>query len=92
MVILYSEEFVQRLEYILDFISKDSKSRSDAFLNDLRSKIKNIPFMPYGFRKNNQLNQENVRDLIFKGYVIPFEISDGCIEILSIYKSNLWKP
>ncbi len=92
MVILYSDEFIQRLECVLDFISKDSKARADVFLGELKLKIKNIPFMPYSFRKNSQLNQENVRDLIFRGYVIHFEIGDGHIEILSIYKSNLWKP
>ncbi len=90
MVILYSEDFIKRLEDILDFISQDSKSRADSFSFKLKSKIQEIPSMPYRFRKNRQLDYENIRDLIFKGYVIPFEISDKYIEILSIYKNNIW--
>ena len=35
-------------------------------------------------------NDENIRDFIFKGYVIIFEINEN-IEILNIYKHNLPK-
>lgn len=37
------------------------------------------------------MNNTNIRDLIFKGYVVPFLISND-IYILGIYKQNLWKP
>lgn len=47
--------------------------------------------MPYSYRKNNIANDENICDLIFKGYVVIFEISTKNIEILDIYKHNLPK-
>lgn len=47
--------------------------------------------MPYSYRKNSIANDENIRDLIFKGYVVIFEISTKNIEILDIYKHNLPK-
>ena len=43
------------------------------------------------FRKDGLTANNNIRDLIFKGYVIVFEISDENIEILGIYKNNLWQ-
>ena len=46
--------------------------------------------MPYKHRKNFITNDENIRDFIFKGYVIIFEINEN-IEILNIYKHNLPK-
>ena len=47
--------------------------------------------MPYRFRKNFDLNREDVRDLLFKGYIIPFKITTKNIEILTIFKQNLPK-
>ncbi|EAJ4425079.1 TPA: type II toxin-antitoxin system RelE/ParE family toxin, partial [Campylobacter jejuni] len=43
-------------------------------------------------RKSLSFDNENIRDLIFKGYIIPYLIdkSKNEIVILGIYKSNLW--
>ena len=47
--------------------------------------------MPYRFRKNLDINDDDVRDLIFHGYVVPFYIDKekDTITILLIYKENL---
>ncbi len=91
MVILYSEEFVENLENILDFIAKDSLTRANEFAKDLKKKIENISFMPYRFTKNSTIDNEKVRNMIYKGYVVVFEIGEEHIEILAIYKHNLWQ-
>lgn len=91
MEIRYSKKFNQELKRILDFISQDSKARADKFVSDLNDKILDTAYMPYRFRKNSIINDESVRDLIYKGYVIPFAINDNFIDILGIYKHNLWK-
>ena len=44
--------------------------------------------MPKKCRKSVISSDENVRDLIFKGYVITFRISQDCIEVLYIFKEN----
>lgn len=46
--------------------------------------------MPYSHRQNFDANNKNVRDLIFKGYVIPYHINNetSTITILFIYKEN----
>lgn len=89
MVIIYSKRFNERLEKILDFISLDSKERANTFAKKLKSKIKSLTFMPFKCRKNAVLNDQNVRDLIYKGYVIVFRINQDEIEILEIFKENL---
>lgn len=76
---------------IVEFIAKDSPKRAREFANNLKKQIEKIPFMPYGYRKNRIADDENIRDLIFKGYVVIFEISSEKIEILEIYKHNLPK-
>ena len=87
MVILYSENFVSELENIASFIALDSKARADDFMREL--KIEKIPFMPYRFRKNLKQNRNDVREMIFKSYVVPFQIKKDSIIILSIFKCNL---
>ncbi|MFC2492457.1 MAG: type II toxin-antitoxin system RelE/ParE family toxin [Campylobacter curvus] len=51
MVIRYADEFWQNLNEILDFISANSESNAQNFLNELKSKIMAITDMPYRFRK-----------------------------------------
>lgn len=91
MVIKYSDKFIDEIEVIVNFISLDSKDRASEFAMNLKKKIDDIFPMPYRFRKNQKLNDEKVRDLIYKGYVVPFFIYDDHIEILGIFKENLHK-
>ncbi|WP_297990304.1 type II toxin-antitoxin system RelE/ParE family toxin [uncultured Campylobacter sp.] len=89
MVILYSENFVSELENITNFIALHSEVRADDFMRELKSEIEKIPFMPYRFRKNLKQNRNDVREMIFKSYVVPFQIKKDSIIILSIFKCNL---
>ncbi|WP_407712400.1 type II toxin-antitoxin system RelE/ParE family toxin [Campylobacter coli] len=58
---------------------------------ELHKALKKLDFMPYKFRKSLAFDDENVRDFIFKGYVIPYKIDKekDLIIILGIYKENL---
>ena len=89
MVIIYSPKFTASLGRILDFISLDSKAMANEFAKKLKAHIKSLKFMPYRCRKNAILGDENVRDLVFKGYVITYRINEKSIEVLLIYKENL---
>ncbi|WP_103567118.1 type II toxin-antitoxin system RelE/ParE family toxin [Campylobacter concisus] len=91
MKLLLSKRFQSDLEKILIFYSQKSFEASENFYNSLFDKMKSIEFMPYRFRKNRYFHKDNVRDLIFNGYVIPFIIDDKTITILAIYKQNLPK-
>ena len=91
MVIRYSSDFIEQLERIVSFIAKDSQTRADEFSSTLRKKIESIPEMPYRFRQNQMLQDENVRDLIYKGYVIVFAIKQDRIGVLGIFKHNVWE-
>jgi plasmid stabilization system protein ParE len=52
----------------------------------LRQHIESIPDFPYKFRKSKWFNDERVRDMIFKGYTIPYYVQDDKIVILDIFK------
>jgi len=91
--IILSEQFKEEIKSILDFYTDRSKSNKVAndFLEGLFEKIESLSTFAYRFRKNQYFRKDNIRDLIFKGYVIPFIIEDDTIKILSIYKHNLPK-
>lgn len=93
MEIILSEQFKEEIKSILDFYTDRSKSNKVAndFLESLFEKIESLSTFAYRFRKNQYFHKDNIRDLIFKGYVIPFIIEDDTIKILSIYKHNLPK-
>lgn len=91
MRIVLTPEFEADLKSILKFYSKKSPEVANDFYYCLYKKLENIAFMPYYFRKNQKLNREDIRELIFKGYVISFYISANSIKILSIFKHNLPK-
>ena len=90
MVIKYKPKFERELKIIFDFIAKDSLSRAREFRNELIAKIERTAQTPFICRKSINFNDESIRDLIFKGYVIPYLIDDEVIYILGIYKANEW--
>ncbi len=92
MILEKSIRFDEELEVIVDFISTDSPKKALIFYDELISKIKNIPSNPYIHRKRESTNDEKIRELIFKGYVIPFyiDIENSKIVILGIFNQNLW--
>jgi plasmid stabilization system protein ParE len=91
MNIIKSDRFNIELEDILNYISIDSVNRAIEFYDELVAKIKKIPYNPYSYRKRS--NDNHVRELIFKGYTIPFYIdtTNETIVLLGIFNQNIWK-
>ena len=86
MQIVYKESFVIRLEKQLNYISTDNPSAAKRFKKDLVAKIKAIPTHPKSHRKSIYFDDENIRDLIFKGYTIVYRITSHQIEIFGLVK------
>ena len=90
MQIKFDEKFEANLKIILEYIAKDKLSASKKFKRDLFSQIKNLPSFPYKHRKSFYFNDENIRDMIFNGYTIVYEIDSekDSIIILNIFNRN----
>ncbi|MCI7501651.1 MAG: type II toxin-antitoxin system RelE/ParE family toxin [Campylobacter sp.] len=86
MVITTTPRFESEMQGIFDFIAKDSKERAKKFRQELSSKIKNLLIFPYIGR----IRSSNVREFIYKDYVVPYTINNDEISILGIYKENEW--
>lgn len=66
MQIVFNPKFEADLKNIIEFYFEKSPQVADDFYNSLSAKIRDIAFMPYRFRKNQRLNKEDVREMIFK--------------------------
>ncbi|WP_172128717.1 type II toxin-antitoxin system RelE/ParE family toxin [Arcobacter acticola] len=69
-----SKRFKKELDEIILFIEIDCPNSVYKFFEDIISKIKTIPNNPYIYRKREDAKDENLRELIYKGYTIPFKI------------------
>lgn len=86
--IIVDETFEISIKDILSYIAKDSKNRATLFHTTLIAKINNLSSFPYKYRKSFHYDNDKVRDLIFKGYTIPYFIDEQkeTIIILDIFK------
>ncbi|MEI6050242.1 MAG: type II toxin-antitoxin system RelE/ParE family toxin [Bacteroidota bacterium] len=75
MKIVFKDTFVLRIESQIEYITLDSPKRARKFKSDLMSRIKEIPQNPYRYRKSIYFEEESIRDLIFKGYTIVFNLN-----------------
>ena len=86
MKIVFKASFVKRLENQIEFIALDSPERALKFYSELLTRLKEIPSNPYRYRKSIYFENRNIRDMIFKGYVIVFRITDNFIELIGFVK------
>lgn len=88
MQISKKQEYISSLKSIIIYISKDSKNRAFDFKSELDQKINSLVNFPYKFKQSIYYSDENTRDMIFKGYTIPYLIDtqNQQIVILDIFK------
>lgn len=84
MQIELTPEFMAALIDQLDRIAEDKPKAAREFRQALIAQCKSLSDMPYRCRKSIYYNDDNVRDLVFKGYVIVYVIQDDLIAITSL--------
>ena len=92
MKVIFTARYRHEIRQIARFIAFDSKARANAFVDGVERACYGVADMPYKCRKSLNFNDESVRDLVFKGYVVPYRIKGDYIYILGIYKENQWQP
>ena len=76
MRIKFQEEFLFVLNDQVHYISKDKPAAARKFKADLLRNIKKDLTKPFHFKKSRYFDNENIRDYIFKGYAVVFEIDE----------------
>jgi plasmid stabilization system protein ParE len=85
MNIRFEESFINSLALKLEYIAKDSPHAAKKFKNELFASCKDILHMPYKHRKSIYHDDENIRDLIFKGYTVVYMIDDDTISVSHLF-------
>ena len=90
MKIKKSITYQNELKEILKYIAKDKINASKNFRKNLNIQIKNLVNFPYKYRQSIYFDNEDIRDMIFQGYTIIYEVNleNQQIEILSIFNQN----
>jgi len=88
VIIIRKREYLNELKKILSFIALDSTNRARAFKKQLDLRVDNLSYFPYKYRQSLHHQNENVRDLIYKGYTIIYRINqkNESIEVIDIFK------
>lgn len=75
MIVSISNEFLELLAVQVHYIYKDKPKAALKFRKDLLKNIKKDLNQPFHFKKSIHFNNENIRDYVFKGYVIVYEVN-----------------
>ncbi len=86
--IVFKDTFLNRLANQIDFIAEDSPTRAKKFRNQLLKEIKKINSFPFKHRQSIYFENENIRDLIFKGYTVVYRIKNDNIEVFGFLKNQ----
>jgi plasmid stabilization system protein ParE len=86
MKIVLKDTFLNRLEEQINYIATDNPTRAREFKNEVLEKVKAIPRFPYRCRKSIYFDEENIRDLVFRGFTIVYRITEARIEVFGFVK------
>ena len=93
MKVKITKVFRNKLNSQVEFIAQDKPGAARKFKNDLITRIKEIAAMPYRNRKSVFFDQEEIRDLVYKGYLIVYKVDESTREIIVFgfvkYEENL---
>ena len=89
--IVESNQFTQELKAIASFICCDVSTSAYSFIKTLKKTIILLKNNPYLYRKSKYFDNDNVRDMVFRGYTIVYEVDkiNQQIILLSIFNKNL---
>jgi len=90
MKIIHNPDFSKSLKNILRYIANDKPLASLNFNTEVKRKIRKLPKNPFMCPPSQYFEENNVRDMTYKGYTITYEVNtqDEIIEILDIFNRN----
>jgi len=88
MKIKITKQFSDKLNKQVDYIAKDKPSTARKFKNEIILRIKGIINMPYRNRKSIFFDNKEIREFIFKGYIVVYKVDEtkDTIEVFGFTK------
>jgi addiction module RelE/StbE family toxin len=89
MKIRWTNEALEQLIEIEEFISKDSPERAAVFVDQLIEHAEScLPHNPRMGRTVPEVGNPDIRELVFKKYRIAYRVTKSTIEILSVFEGH----
>jgi hypothetical protein len=84
------KSFGDKLNDQVNYIAQDKPGAAGKFKSDIIKRIKEIPKMPYACRKSIFFDREDIRDLVFKGYIVVYKV-DKDNEFITVFGFTKYK-
>jgi len=84
--LLISRKFYEKLNRQVKYIAKDKPSAAVKFRKNVLQEITKIPDRMRSHKKCDFFDDQNIRELIYKGYRIVFEIRENEIVVFGFHK------
>ena len=93
MKIIWSPFSIERLTEIAKYIENDSPKNANAFIDNIFNEIERLRSFPDLGRFVPELENRNIREIIYDSFRIIYRIDDNRIIILTIRhtKQHLWE-
>lgn len=85
---LWTENAIQDLLAIKDFISQDSPSNAEEWILKLYSAGEEIIDFPHRGRIVPEFNQEDLREMLISNYRFVYRIKNFTIEIITVFEGH----
>jgi len=89
MKIIWTQEALDQLTEIEDYISQDSPERALKFIDQLIEHTSPLSDQPRSGRTVPEIANPDIREIIFKKYRIVYRLKKNCIEILTVFEGHM---
>lgn len=90
--VVWTEQALERLQEIEDFISQDSAERAVAYVNRLIERGENLAEFPTSGRRIPELNTEELREILEGNYRLVYRLKTERIEVLTVFEGHQQFP
>lgn len=84
----WSPDALDDLDFIQDIIAQDDIDAADVFIDRIRDEARDICRIPKKGHIISEFENENFREIYFKGYTLVYEIRKDCILIHEVYNQK----
>ena len=90
MTLRILKSFRDKFDEQVRYIAEDKPGAARKFKTDILKRIKEIPSMPYACRKSIFFERDDIRDMVFKGYVIVYKV-DNSEKVVTVFGFSKYK-
>jgi len=90
--VLWTEQALERLQEIEEFIAQDAPERAADFIDRLIQRGESLSDMPAVGRRVPELNSDEIRERLEGNYRIVYRLKEQSIEILTVFEGHQQFP